>query len=623
MNPSAFGLGIDYGTSNTAAILRWPDGRVRPLLFEGSPLLPSAVFAHADGQLLVGSDALHHARFEPARLEPNPKRRIDDSTSLLGDRDVPVVDMIAAALRHVGTEAMRVTGGVLPSVAVAHPAGWGPVRRRILADAARAAGLGDVALVPEPAGAATYFTTSLNHDLPVGASLVVYDLGGGTFDASIVTRRDPGFDVVAIDGIDDIGGLDFDAAVIDWLARNVGTSRPDVWHQLTGDATTQALQLRRTLWEDARIAKEMLSRAPAVLVRLPVGDVDTQFTRDEFEHAVRPLVDRTVRVITDMIRSTHLGPAGVAGLLLVGGSSRIPLVATQLHRAAGVAPIATEQPELIVAEGTLLTIPQVVQEDYVRPVPVSPAPVSPAQVFPTPAVLEPLAADEPRRQEDSRVVPIWTPPARGSVPVRQPFITQPAPPHRVTPTPRDGRRPSRSRARMLISSIALVAALATTIASGIAWAYGDLGKDTDDPRPPQANSATTTPSSAEVTTPSPSPSATQSSQPGNGGANGNGGGNGNGNGGSGNGGGTQSPSTKVKVPPVKGKTVDAAKAAIQQAGLKVTVTGKVTDDGSLVGLVIGSDPGAGSTVERGTTVTLFEGQPDHPPVSADPSESAD
>src|SRR4029453_2081360 len=99
-----FGLGIDLGTSNTVAMLRWPDGRVKSLLFEGSPLLPSAVFAPADGPLVVGSDALHHARFEPSQLEPNPKRHIDDEAVLLGAREVAVVDLLAAVLRHVGSE---------------------------------------------------------------------------------------------------------------------------------------------------------------------------------------------------------------------------------------------------------------------------------------------------------------------------------------------------------------------------------------------------------------------------------------------------------------------------------------------------------------------------------------
>src|SRR5690242_20178889 len=102
MLPPGFGLGIDYGTSNTVALMRWPDGRVKPLLFEGSPVLPSAVFATDfatdGGGLVVGQDALHHARFAPARLEPNPKRRIDDETVFLGDREVPLADLVAATL---------------------------------------------------------------------------------------------------------------------------------------------------------------------------------------------------------------------------------------------------------------------------------------------------------------------------------------------------------------------------------------------------------------------------------------------------------------------------------------------------------------------------------------------
>jgi molecular chaperone DnaK (HSP70) len=83
-------LGVDFGTSNTVAYLHWPDGRTRALLFDGTPLQPSAVFAAASGPLAVGRDALHHGRHQPALLEPNPKRRIDDGKVLLGDRDIAV-----------------------------------------------------------------------------------------------------------------------------------------------------------------------------------------------------------------------------------------------------------------------------------------------------------------------------------------------------------------------------------------------------------------------------------------------------------------------------------------------------------------------------------------------------
>src|SRR5256714_14511025 len=109
-------LGVDFGTSNTVAVLRWPDGRVRPLLFDGSPLLPSAVYAEPGGQFVVGRDAVHSARMDPGRFEPNPKRRIDDGSVLLGDREGPTVDLIAAVLAVVAEEAER-TAGERPATA--------------------------------------------------------------------------------------------------------------------------------------------------------------------------------------------------------------------------------------------------------------------------------------------------------------------------------------------------------------------------------------------------------------------------------------------------------------------------------------------------------------------------
>src|SRR5689334_12489904 len=139
------------------------------------------------------------------------------------------------------------------------------------------------------------------------------------------------------------------------------------------------------LWDDVRIAKEMLSRAPAVLVRLPALDLEIQLTRDEFEAAVQPLLARTVRTTSALIRYANLTQENIAGLLLVGGASRVPLVATLLHRSLNIAPVATEQPELIVAEGALQSVapqPQAVHGPaqthgaQVTGVPVSGAPVS-------------------------------------------------------------------------------------------------------------------------------------------------------------------------------------------------------------------------------------------------------
>src|SRR5262245_6165582 len=111
-------LGVDFGTSNTVAVVRWPDGRSRPLIFDGSPLLPSAVYLEPGGTIIVGRDAVHSARLEPARFEPNPKRRIDDGTVLLGDREIPVNDLIAAVLRRVRDEFAHTVGDAGPDVTV-------------------------------------------------------------------------------------------------------------------------------------------------------------------------------------------------------------------------------------------------------------------------------------------------------------------------------------------------------------------------------------------------------------------------------------------------------------------------------------------------------------------------
>src|SRR5690349_21729148 len=218
-------LGVDFGTSNTVAVVRWPDGRSRPLLFDGSPLLPSAVYAEpnsaagAPGVLVVGRDAVHSARLDPARFEPNPKRRIDDGTVLLGDRELPVGEMMAAVLRRVRDEWRRTVGGVDPDVTLTFPASWGATRRLVLADAAATAGLGQVRLVPEPVAAAAYFTQVLGREVPIGAVVVVHDFGAGTFDASVVARTSSGFEVLAVDGRDDIGGIDIDDAIVAHIGR--------------------------------------------------------------------------------------------------------------------------------------------------------------------------------------------------------------------------------------------------------------------------------------------------------------------------------------------------------------------------------------------------------------------
>ncbi|GAA4203209.1 Hsp70 family protein [Actinocatenispora rupis] len=334
-------LAIDFGTSTTVAVVGGAD-RTRTVLFDGAPLLPSAVYAGPGGELYTGRDAVHMARLDPARFEPNPKRRVDDGTVLLGDREYPVVGLVAAVLGRVARETVRAVGALPPAILTC-PVGWGATRRGILTDAARRAGLTVLGLVTEPVAAAAYFTGVLGRRLPVGHGLVVFDFGGGTLDVAVLRHAADGDTVVGSGGLDDLGGLDFDAAVVDHLLAPL----PD------GRRTVPDVAARQALWADARSAKEILTRASTAAVQVPGRPAGTHLTRAEFETLARPLVDRAVAATVRIVHDSRVPAGALAGVLLVGGASQVPMVAGALHTATGVAPTVLEQPELAVAEGAL------------------------------------------------------------------------------------------------------------------------------------------------------------------------------------------------------------------------------------------------------------------------------
>ena len=355
---TGFRLGIDFGTSNTVGVLRWPDGRTKSLLFDGSPLLPSAVYAEAGGTILSGRDAVHSARLQPHRFEPYPKRRIEDGNVWLGERDIPVIDLIAAVLRRVATEATRVAGSPPSHVTITHPAAWGPQRRETLSRATVAAGLPVPQLSPEPVAAASYFVGTVGTHVPVGGNAVVYDFGAGTFDASVVRRgANGGFEVLSSEGLPDAGGLDVDAAIVGYLGRSFEGHNTEEWERITQPETENDRRAAWQLWEDARLAKEMLSRAATTYVHVPMLDESVPIGREQLEQLARPILDRTVTATQLAVTSAGITNSQLAAIFLVGGSSRIPLAATLLHRAFGLAPTAIEQPELVVAEGSLYLAP--------------------------------------------------------------------------------------------------------------------------------------------------------------------------------------------------------------------------------------------------------------------------
>lgn len=410
----AYVLGVDLGTSNTVAVLRWPDGRTRPLLFDGQPILPSAVHLDDAGRLHAGRDAQRLGQADPARYEPNPKRRVDDPGVLLGGREVPTADLLAAVLSAVGRTAVEAVG-FLPPAVLTYPASWGARRRDVLATAVARAGWPPVGtengtrLTPEPVAAARYFADVLRRPVPVGAALAVFDFGGGTLDIAVVRNeavdRDgrATFVVVGSGGLAELGGLDLDAALVDHLGRLIGGAHPAAWQALAAPATAAQWRHRRQFWDDVRGAKEMLSRTTTAPVAVPGVEQAVHLTRDELERLVTPLLRRGVYEAATVIGNCGLRPDQLAGLFLVGGSSRVPLVARMLHTELGIAPTVLEQPELPVAEGALTEIVAP------TPVPVRAAVGVPGAMAPTSAV--PVSPAEP-------TVPMSAVPHAGHGPAR-------------------------------------------------------------------------------------------------------------------------------------------------------------------------------------------------------------
>ncbi|HWB35124.1 MAG TPA: Hsp70 family protein, partial [Rugosimonospora sp.] len=385
-----------------------------------------------------GRDAERLSLLTPNRFEPYPKRCVDDGAVLLGDAPVPVVELLAALLRRVVAEAAA-EEGTHRDVTLTCPADWGPQRREVLRAAARAAGLGEVRLVEEPTAAAMYCAAVLGQPIPLGRSMLVFDFGGGTLDVTVVRHDPDGLHAVAVGGLDDLGGVDVDAALVGHLGQLVALRQPQVWRRLVDPHSTGELRDRRAFWSEVRAAKEMLSRAPSAPVQVPGSEDALHLTREELERVAGPLIDRAVDEARRVLDRAALPYGTLAGILLVGGSSRIPLAASRLHSRFGVAPTVPEQPELPVAYGGLLVAPQLPGPPTTTGIPARPAwaPQGP------PVVPRSAPPDAPTAQ-----LPIVTtpPPGRWAPPV---------PPTVAPPVPQPQRR--RSPIAAIVVSVVVLA----------------------------------------------------------------------------------------------------------------------------------------------------------------------
>jgi molecular chaperone DnaK len=348
-----YGLGVDLGTTYTAAAVCRDGARPEMVdLGERSPVIPSVVFAATDGSLVVGEPAARRGAAEPERLARQFKRRFGDAVPLFLDGVPRSPDGLSAAvLRWVVARVSERQGGPPERVVLTHPANWGQYKLDLLGQVIERAELDSAQLLSEPQAAGAFYAST--ERVADGAVVLVYDLGGGTFDAAVLRRIGTGFAVVGEPtGLERVGGMDFDEAVwrhvlagLDGRLDGLDDSDPDV-----------AAGLAR-LREDCIVAKEALSvdTDAVVTVGLPGLHTRVRVVRHELEAMIRPVLDDTLAATRRAVRSAGIDPDQIATVLLVGGSSRIPLVAQTVSAELG-RPVAVDaHPKHAVALGAALT----------------------------------------------------------------------------------------------------------------------------------------------------------------------------------------------------------------------------------------------------------------------------
>ena len=329
----AYVLGIDVGTSFTAAAVartgsQGPAGPQSFHLGQRAATIPSVVFFGGDGQVLVGDAAERRGVAQPERVVREFKRRVGDSVPIIvGDRFAAPEELLATIARWVVDRATEREGSAPQAITVSHPASWGGYKSELLRQALAQAGLADASLVSEPEAAALHYAAQ--ERVPDGSLVAVYDLGGGTFDAAIL-RKDSGTSFSPLgrpNGIDQLGGADFDDAVFNHVAAGAAEAFDGL--DTADPAVLLALaRLRRECTE----AKEALSSdsEATIPVLLPGAQTQVRLVRQEFEAMIDGAIGQTIGTLRHTLEAAGVDPAQLSAVLLIGGSSRIPLVAQQL-----------------------------------------------------------------------------------------------------------------------------------------------------------------------------------------------------------------------------------------------------------------------------------------------------
>ncbi len=383
-------LGIDMGTTYVAAGVA-QDHRAEIIdLGNRTATIPSVVYLRDDETVLAGEAALRRAATDSSRFAREFKRRFGDTTPiLLGGTPYSADGLSAKLLRCVYDQVVELQGAEPEGLTVCHPANWGAFKLDLLDQTVRRADL-RAAKLREPEAAAIFYASQQR--VEPGSVVVVYDLGGGTFDAAVLRKTEQSFQILGEpEGIERLGGIDFDEAVFHYVVDMVGPAL----HELDPDEAGTVAAMSR-LRNDCVDAKEALSADTEALipVSFPGLHTEVRLTRSELEGLIRPTLSDSLDATRRAMRSASVDPDEVSAVVLVGGSSRIPLVG-QLVSAEFGRPVAVDtHPKHAIALGAALHAELQHGDGAVPTAPAPPSREVEAAPPPGPAVVPVVAAVE-------------------------------------------------------------------------------------------------------------------------------------------------------------------------------------------------------------------------------------
>jgi molecular chaperone HscA len=357
-----YAAGIDLGTTNSLVAVK-RSGQVETLPdSEGFHLLPSIVHYAAD-DILIGHAAQRLQASDPMNTLSSVKRimgrGIEDLSSLgnalpydfeaMSDSHVPriktrqknvsAIEVSAEILKSLAQRAEQTMGDQLAGVVITVPAYFDDAQRQATRDAARLAGLNVYRLLNEPTAAAVAYGLDQQSD----GIVAIYDLGGGTFDISILRLNKGVFEVLATGGNSSLGGDDMDHAIGEWIMQQAGLTDID------------SIMMRQILIA-SRKAKEALTTADQAQIEINHDglNISLSLKRQQFNELISDLVNKTLMSCRRVLRDAKLDKSQIANVVMVGGSTRVPLVVDQVGSFFGTPPLTELDPDRVVAIGAAL-----------------------------------------------------------------------------------------------------------------------------------------------------------------------------------------------------------------------------------------------------------------------------